>query len=261
MNAYRAAWALALSIGCTTAPTVAPSPSSAPASAKAPSIVRLAPDVTVTDLGDGVWLHTSYKNLKKWGPFPSNGLFVVSADGVTLVDSAWTNSQTDILLDWAAATFEQPVVQAVVTHAHEDKMGGVAALKARNIATYAHALTNRDAHKRGLEPAAHTLAFGPDQTVQLDRLTVFYPGPGHTEDNIVAAISPRIVFGGCLIRPGKTKSLGNTADADIAAWGPTVDRVAARFPSATLIIPSHGPPGGRTLLDNTARLARTAATR
>ena len=49
----------------------------------------------------------------------------------------------------------------------------------------------------------------------LARLKVFYPGPGHTSDNITVGIDGTdIAFGGCLIKDSKAKSLGNLGDAD-----------------------------------------------
>ena len=67
-----------------------------------------------------------------------------------------------------------------------------------------------------VEPAAAP-NFGP--------LKVFYPGPGHTSDNITVGIDGTdIAFGGCLIKDSKAKSLGNLGDADTEA----LRRVSAR---------------------------------
>ena len=49
----------------------------------------------------------------------------------------------------------------------------------------------------------------------LARWAVFYPGPGHTSDNITVGIDGTdIAFGGRLIKDSKAKSLGNLGDAD-----------------------------------------------
>ena len=244
----------ALVAGCSA--TTSTSAASSKTKREPPPTINLAPDVTVRRLEDGVWLHTSYKNLPQWGPFPSNGLIVLDGESTILVDTAWTNAQTQTLLSWVDSTLKRPVTHAVMTHAHDDKMGGVAVLKARGILTYAHVLSNRVAPSRGLTPAEHDLDLQVGDTHRLGRVTVLYPGPGHTVDNIVVSVPPRIVFGGCLIRPGATKSLGNTADAVVEQWADTVLRVAGRFADAQLVVPSHGPPGGRRLFDHTAQLAR-----
>lgn len=88
---------------------------------------------------------------------------------------------------------------------------------------------------------------------------VYHPGAGHTRDNIVVYFPPaKVLFGGCLIRPGDASSLGNTADGDVANWASAVRNVASAFPEAEIIIPSHGAMGGRELLDHTIALAEAA---
>jgi len=55
--------------------------------------------------------------------------------------------------------------------------------------------------------------------------------------------------------------MGNTDDADIAHWDDAVVAVEARYPDARIIVPSHGPPGGRELLRHTIDLARAQEAR
>lgn len=47
--------------------------------------------------------------------------------------------------------------------------------------------------------------------------------------------------------------------AFVAHWPHAAEAVAARFPEAQIVVPSHGAPGGRALLTHTAALARAAA--
>ncbi|MEL6185727.1 MAG: subclass B1 metallo-beta-lactamase [Myxococcota bacterium] len=223
-----------------------------------PEGVQLSSDVTVRPLTETVWLHTSLKALRRWGLIRTNGLIVISERELTLVDTAWTVPQTKIILDWATRTFDRPVTRAVLTHAHDDKMGGVAALRAQKVRTYAHQLSNMAAPRVGLLPADRALAFDSAGFVRVGAVTAYYPGPGHTIDNIVVAAPGQVLFGGCLIRPGGTKSLGNTADADVAYWDESVASVKRAFPAATTVVPSHGPPAGPELLDATIALARSA---
>ena len=221
-------------------------------------------DLSFTELAPGVWLHTAYKDVPPYGPIPTNGLIVASGPGeAVLVDSAWDDAQTARVLAFADGTLGRRVTASVHTHAHDDKMGGVAALRAAGVATFAQGMTNVAAPARGLTPTEHTLRIGDDGTAapraDLPGLTVFYPGPGHTADNVVVRVEGTdVLFGGCLIRPGGSGSLGNTADADIAHWDRAARAVAARFPDAAIIVPSHGAPGGRTLLEHTAALAEAA---
>ena len=78
----------------------------------------------------------------------SNGLIVRDGGRVLVVDTAWTDDRCQIL-NWIKQEINLPVALAVVTHAHQDKMGGMDALHAAGIATYANALSNQLAPQEG----------------------------------------------------------------------------------------------------------------
>lgn len=227
------------------------------AGARPPAAV---PAVDVTPLAPHVWMHTTYKDLPGVGPFRSNGLIVETAHGVVLIDTAWDDAQTAQLLAWTTAHLHQPVHAAIVTHAHADKMGGVAALHRAGVETYASAPTNTLAATRALVPARHALALDHDVEAFADgELEIYYPGPGHTRDNRVVYVpAAGVLFGGCLIRPAESDGLGNTADADVAQWASSVAHAQARYPQARVVVPSHGEPGGPALLEHTIAIAGAA---
>lgn len=212
-------------------------------------------DVKLVPLGDGAWLHQSYKTVEPWGKVLSQGLFIQTDHGGLLVDTAWTNAQTERLLELCQDQAGRDAQLLVVTHAHADKMGGLKGFHARGkVRSFAHPLTNVDGESRGLGQSSHAL----EELLELgiEGLEVYYPGPGHARDNIVVYYSPaKLLFGGCLIRPGKSRNLGNTGDADIDHWARAVSKVRDRFPQAEIVVPSHGPMGGRELLDHTIELA------
>ena len=81
-----------------------------------------------------------------------------------VVDTAWTDDQTQIL-NWIKQEINLPVALAVVTHAHQDKMGGMDALHAAGIATYANALSNQLAQE-GMVAAQHSLTFAANGWVE-----------------------------------------------------------------------------------------------
>lgn len=223
------------------------------------------PPVTLTPLAEGVWMHTSHEEVPPWGPIRSNGLVVETEGAVWLVDTAWSDEQTAEVLALAEAETGRPVSHAVFTHAHQDKMGGVGTLRTRGVETYALAMSNDLAPGRGLMPAEHDAVLDEDGAVELplgarvEGIVVYHPGPAHTLDNLVVGV-PRagVLFGGCLVRPGGARDLGNTADGDVADWADAAQAVVGRFPDATIIVPSHGEPGGRALLDHTVTLATVA---
>lgn len=228
-----------------------------------------APAPSLEKIAEGVWVHKTYENLPQIGSFLSQGLMIDTGGGVLLVDTAWTNHDTETLLVLIKnAAGEMPEL-AIVTHAHNDKMGGMQALIDAKIAARAHPLTNEDAPGRGLRPAPMTILGGKDFDTLFGEsdgarevrgpVQVFYPGAGHTRDNIVVYYAPaKVLFGGCLIRPANARNLGNTADADVTHWADAVRAVAARFPEAEIVIPSHGAMGGRELLDHTIAFAEAA---
>ena len=111
-----------------------------------------------------------------------NGLIVRDGGRVLVVDTAWTDDQTAQILNWIKQEINLPVALAVVTHAHQDKMGGMDALHAAGIATYANALSNQLAPQEGMVAAQHSLTFAANGWVEpatapnLAR-KVFYPAP------------------------------------------------------------------------------------
>lgn len=239
-------------------------------SAPAPAERPLQP--SLERIAEGVWVHKSYGDVQPWGRVLSQGLVVDTKSGVLLVDTAWTDEDTEKLLALVEEAAGALPELALFTHAHADKMGGAGALARADIATRAHPLTNEEAPARGLRPAAMTVLSSGDHATLFayaeggrdaaGPVEVFYPGPGHTRDNIVVYYAPaKILFGGCLIRPATATDLGNTADGNVASWAASVRAVAARFPDAEIVIPSHGAAGGRALLDHTIALAEAANAR
>ncbi len=202
----------------------------------------------------GVWMHTSYLDTEQWGPVASNGLLVTTPWGLLLVDTAWTEKDTRAILDWTESRLGQSVTAAVLTHAHQDKMGGVRALRERGIPSWAHRLSNEAAPGESLLPADHDLVLR-DGMQPLAGTMVYYPGPAHTRDNVVVYVpQARLLFGGCTVRPAGARTLGNTADADVGYWDRAVNNILTRFPEAETVVPSHGPPGGLGLLEGTIAL-------
>jgi glyoxylase-like metal-dependent hydrolase (beta-lactamase superfamily II) len=224
------------------------------------------PEPSLEKIAGGVWIHKSYKDVPPWGPVLSQGLVVKSRGRIIMVDTAWTDADTEGLLALVNRKAGALPESVIITHAHEDKMGGAGALHRHGIETFAHVFANEDAPERGLTPAqtALPLEVGATQIVVGAGIEyeTYYPGPGHTRDNLVVYYpDAKVLFGGCLIRPGGSDNLGNTADADIGYWAEAVRNVAAAFPDAEIIIPSHGPMGGRELLDHTIALAEAAASK
>lgn len=215
----------------------------------------------VAPLADGVWLHTSFKELPGVGPYPSNGLIVKTPEGAVLIDTAWTIPQTVELLDWTASNVG--AVRAIyVSHWHDDRTAGLGEATRRGIPSFGSARTRAEATAHGA-PSPRRLVddLHPLKDVGIDG-ELFYPGPGHTVDNIVVWLSgPRVLFGGCLVKSTSAGGLGYVADADIAQWAGTIGRVQSRYPEAKIIVPGHGAPSDDDLLAHTISLVTAAQAR
>jgi metallo-beta-lactamase class B len=83
------------------------------------------------------------------------------------------------------------------------------------------------------------------------RIEVYFPGAGHTEDNIVVYLArEKILFGGCMVLNAQKKSPGNTADADLNQWPVSLKRLLAKYLEAEIVIPGHGQPGSLNLIQH-----------
>jgi metallo-beta-lactamase class B len=217
----------------------------------------LGEDLMVRALAPGVWLHVSFKPDKKTS---ANGLLVTTGEMSLLVDTAWTTGQTRRLLDWAADTLGQPVEHLIVTHADDDRLGGLeAALERPKIVTHGHAYTARFIERTG-HPALHwTFEFEERLTLGGEAVDLLYPGPGHAPDNIVVYLPRRqVLFASCLIRPASDEDLGTLEHANLRNWPLAVRRVIERYREVRILVPGHGQPGGVELLSHTMELLERA---
>ena len=246
--------------GCATAPGAPPAPSD-PA-AGYPTAADVPPgEVRLVPLRPGVWAHVSTFRFDDGTVYPSNGLVVRDGAGLLLVDTAWGAEATEALLAAIDAEIGRPVTRAVVTHFHDDRTAGADVLRARGVPVYASSLTRRLAAAEGNAVPSDSLVglTVPGAGVALGPVDVFFPGGGHTRDNLVVYVPEAAVLaGGCAVHELSRTSAGNVADADLAAWPGSLRRVAARYPEAEVVVPGHGLPGGPELLARSVALVEAA---
>lgn len=227
-----------------------PDPKTPSAEGDEPTLAAVAP---------GVFVHTTWAVVRDLGRYPANGLLVCESGHGLLVDTAWTDAQTARLLDVAAAR-GCPVGELIVTHGHDDRMGGIAEVRRRGIRTFAGAETVARAPRGAFDEALPK----PAEEVRAGAVTaeVFFPGPAHTRDNVVVWLpASKVLFGGCMVRAASGKTLGNVADADVAAWPDSARALMDRYGQASVVVPGHGDPGGPELLAHTLALALAARPR
>ena len=217
-------------------------------------VQRIAPDVFV---------HTSYRRYPgNPAPVPSNGLIIKTKTGALVVDTAWDPDQTMELLRWVADSLHQRVRLVVITHAHEDRLGGLPVLQANNIKVYCTPPTAE--HAATLPFGVPTPAIKPFTVIRAGRtrLELFYPGPGHSPDNMVAWLpNQQVLFGGCLIKGADATTLGNIDDANLKQWPVAVRKVEARYPKASLVVPGHGEWGDASMFKHTLELLHSPSSK
>jgi metallo-beta-lactamase class B len=217
--------------------------------------IEIRKDVEVYPLTPGIWRHVTYKEMEKGSFAPANGLIIRDNWHAVMIDTPWTPEQTAVLLDWMEKSLEAKVEAVVVCHSHQDCLGGLPEIHRRGIASIGLEKTRALALARGVEAPRET--FSGEQRIKAGEreLELFYLGAGHTIDNIVVWIADeRVLFGGCLVRAGDSRTLGYTAEADLASWPATLNTIRTRYPTARWVVPGHGDPGGWELVDNTLKL-------
>lgn len=220
--------------------------------------------VDIMPLMPGVWLHRSYHTFENGLRYGSNGLIVDQGDGLLLIDTAWGPEKTHTLLANIMAAIGKPVTAAVVTHAHDDRLGGADILKAKGVKVYAHPETIRLASLEGnpVPDVALSLSLAPGSTARLGTVDIVFAGAAHAPDNVVVWLpDQKILFGGCLVRALESRRIPVVLGVDGPAWVLTAERLLARYSKTKLVVPGHGRVGSAALLAHTHRLASVIAAR
>jgi len=218
--------------------------------------------IQITQLDDGVWMHTSYYTYPNHVKFPSNGLIVKVGNTLTLIDTAWGELQTVQLLEAIKLKINLPVSKAIVTHAHSDRAAGVDVLESSGVQVYSHPLTKRFTIENGSPVPNNTLdaITNAGSSMKFGSLEVFFPGAAHAMDNVMVWLPEKhILFGGCAIRAMSSTSAGNTVHGDIQSWSQVIKHVKEKYKNAMLVVPGHGDFGGIELLTHTEKMVMAAA--
>lgn len=227
----------------------------------ATSVAPDIPTLSVERIADQVWRHTSWDVLADGQLFSSNGLIIGGDRLALIVDTTWRVGEMAELIRIARVAANDLPLMLTCTHAHADRMSGVAIARDNGVVSLVHIETQKDAPARGL-PLADGTWNGRARRIDLGGRTVglYYPGPAHTRDNVVIfdAVSG-VLFGGCQVRAADNTNLGNVGDADVSAWPATTRRLIRQYRARTrIVVPGHGEPGGPELLDHTLALAEAA---
>jgi cyclase len=214
------------------------------------------PPPTLEEVGPGVYAYVQLDG--SWGL--NNSAFVVGRDGVTLVDTCFTERRSRALIEAIGSVASVPVRTLVNTHHHGDHTHGNFLLPAATI--IAHELCRDEVLAAGhiatalfqgvdwgdLEVAAPFVTFDDHLCVWVDdrRLELQFAGPAHTTNDIIAWMpSERILLSGDLVFNGGTPFVVmGSVSGSIAA----VQKLKAL--GATTIVPGHGAVCGPSVLDD-----------
>ncbi|WP_343625735.1 CHM family subclass B1 metallo-beta-lactamase [Flavobacterium lindanitolerans] len=214
-------------------------------------------NLTITQISENSFIHTSFKQTNDFGNVPCNGLIVRDNNETIVFDTPVNNTISEELIKWINETLHSKINAIIPTHFHDDCLGGLEAFHNHNIPSYAYIKTVELAKENNFTIPKNSfndsviLKVGDKETI-----TKFF-GEGHTKDNVVGYFpSENILFGGCLLKELGARE-GYLGDANISAWSNTVEKVKREYPDVKIIVPGHGKYGNHELLDYTIKLFKT----
>jgi len=222
-----------------------------------PALALADKPLKITQLAESVYLHTSYKQFEGYGLVDSNGLVVIDDNQAYIIDTPWSEEATVSLLTWISDQ-GYTAAASVSTHSHDDRTAGIELLNSKSIPTYTSELTHSLLILQQKPVPTHTFK-GDHYSLGNGLIELFYPGAGHTADNIVAWLpQSKILFGGCIIKSHETKNLGFVGDASIDDWAQSIDRIKLKNFAIEIVVPGHGAVGHSDLLDHSITLVESA---
>lgn len=210
----------------------------------------------ISHLIGGYYIYTTY-NTYEGSEIPANGMYLVTDTGVVLVDTPWDTTQFQPLLDSIKWKHNKNVIMCIATHWHSDRTEGLEYYKSKGIKTYTTLLTDelskRNNKKRSEYLIKNDTVFNIGQSI----FETYYPGQGHTTDNIVVWFkNENILYGGCLIKGVDAENLGYLGDANTNEYYTTLLRVKNKFPKPKFIIISHSDWNNLSSLNHSIELAK-----
>ncbi len=212
--------------------------------------------LVLTQVSPNTYQHTSFLQTNDFGYVPCNGLIVKNGNEVIIYDTPTNDQSSEELIKWVQETLKCKINAIVVTHFHNDCLGGLKAFHNNKTPSFAYNKTIALAKEDQLEVPQN--GFENSLVLKVGKVdcSVKFFGEGHTKDNVVGYFpADDVMFGGCLIKELKA-SKGYLGDANVAEWSSTVQKVKQEYPNVKLIIPGHGQYGDQKLLDYTIELFR-----
>ena len=190
--------------------------------------------------------------------FISNAGFVVTDDGVVVIDALGSPALALELIAEIRRLTHQPIRHVIVTHYHADHIYGLQAFKAAGATVIAHAngkdYLHSDAAQRRLQSSrqdvapwvdAKTRLVGADRWLDANEtalrvgrvdFVLRHVGPAHTAEDLVVWVPQRgVLFAGDLVFRGRIPFVG---EADSRQWIASLQTLMDFQPA--FIMPGHG---------------------
>ncbi|NML39502.1 subclass B1 metallo-beta-lactamase [Chitinophaga sp. G-6-1-13] len=195
----------------------------------------------ISHLAGNCYVYTTKGTLDDGSRFPSNSMYVITREGAVMIDIPWDTTQLGPLLNAIRQRHGKKVIACIATHFHDDRTAGLNALAAKGIKTYSTAQTLALCKKEHNDQAQYIIP--EDTTFRFGdrRVEVFFPGAGHSPDNIVIWVpEDKVLYGGCFVKSTDSRDLGNLSDAKPYEWKNAMLRLKARYPHPAVTVPGHG---------------------
>ena len=198
--------------------------------------------------------------------FISNAGFVLTNDGVVVIDALGSPALAEELLAQIRRITPLPVTHVIITHYHADHIYGLQAFKAAGATVIAQRAAGEYLNS---ETAAQRLKVSREQIFPwIDENTRLVPadrwidgpttltlggmefrlqpvGPSHTPEDLVVYVPRlRVLFAGDLVFRGRVPFVGQ---ADSRRWIASLERLIAFAPR--IVLPGHGPASESPLAD------------
>jgi glyoxylase-like metal-dependent hydrolase (beta-lactamase superfamily II) len=189
--------------------------------------------------------------------YNSNAGFVVTDDGVVVIDALGTPALGEAFLQAIRKVTTKPVKRVIVTHYHADHFYGLEAFRKAGADIWAHFeareyLANGDAELRRQQRARELFPWVADDMplVQADRwletdtsftlggkrFEIQHFGPAHSPEDLVVVVPDEgVVFIGDILFTGRIPFVG---EADSKSWLARIERLIALKPR--LMVTGHG---------------------
>ena len=226
----------------------------------APALAQEGPPMVATQVSPSGWYVQGQSALGSPANqnFISNAGFIVTAQGVVVVDALGSPQLAQRLLGEIRKVTAQPVTHVIVTHYHADHIYGLQTFKAAGARIIAHSAAreylNSETARLRLQASRQELApwidsdthlVEADEWLDADkelsigavRLVLKHVGPSHTpEDMVVFLPQEKLLYAGDLVFRARIPFVGQ---ADSRQWIKALDALL-EF-DTRVIVPGHGP--------------------